>query len=109
MADNVMALVRTTVESEDQAKGLARRLIDEGAAACVHVHPIRSWYRWEGKMEEAGEWLVEARVPQERTEDAWDQMLQGHPYDLPLVEVVEEVKVTAKYAAWARGSMEKTT
>lgn len=99
---NHLALVRTTVESEEDAKRLAGALIGDRQAACVHIHAIRSWYEWEGAVEEAGEWLVEARVPQDGVDEAWAAILDAHPYDLPMVEVVEDVKTTAKYAAWAR-------
>lgn len=101
--DNRMALVRTTMPDEAGARTLARRLIESRLAACVHVTPIRSTYRWKGKVEEEAEWLVEARCLPEQVEGLWEALLAGHPYETPLVEVVDPVRVTARYAAWARG------
>lgn len=97
-----MSLVRTTVETEDQARSLARRLVRKRLAACVHVLRIDSFYEWDGALQEAGEWLVEARVPQEHAEAAWVAVAEGHPYDVPLVEIIPETRVNGKYAQWAR-------
>ncbi len=102
---NAMALVRTTVELEEQARGLARRLIETDVACCVHVQRIDSVYRWDGAVEEAREWLVEARVPTDGTEACWLAMQDGHPYDVPLVEIVAETRVNGAYARWARDAL----
>lgn len=99
---NAMALVRTTVGSEDQAKALARRLVEKRLACCAHVHRIESFYEWDGKLQADGEWLVELRVPQALAEEAWVAVAQEHPYDTPLAELVPETRVNGKYAQWAQ-------
>lgn len=96
-----MALVRTTVETEDQAKALARRMVTKRLACCAHVHRIASFYEWDGAVQEDGEWLVELRVPQARAEAAWNAVRDGHPYDVPLAELVPETRVNGPYAQWA--------
>jgi periplasmic divalent cation tolerance protein len=100
--ENRMVLVRTTLEKEEQARSLARRLITERVACCVHVQNLSSIYEWEGHVEEADEWLVEARAPIAHRDAVWDAMLDGHPYQVPLVEVVAETTVPARYARWAK-------
>jgi len=96
-----MVLVRTTLGSEAAARALARRLVEAGKACCVHVSGIESFYRWEGRTEEAAEWLVEARAPAPLVDALRDAMLADHPYGTPLVEVVGETTVPPAYAAWA--------
>jgi len=50
--------VSTTLDSESAAQSLAATLVNERLAACVQVvGPIRSTYRWEGRVETATEWL----------------------------------------------------
>ncbi len=95
-----MVLLRTTVGSPGEARAMAKRLV--GDACCVHVQRIESFYTWDGQLEEAEEWLVEARTPLEHQDAVWDAMLEGHPYDTPLVEVVAKTLVPARYAAWAK-------
>jgi len=46
--------VVTTVNTEAKAAEIARKLLEGRLAACVQVlGPMRSRYRWEGKIEEA--------------------------------------------------------
>ena len=80
MADHVQ--VMTTVDSAEQAAALARGIVERRLAACAQiVGPIRSHYRWQGKVEEAEEWqhaqeserltaLIEAR--RKRLQQRWD-------------------------------------
>ena len=99
-----MALVRTTLGTRDAADALARHLVNAGLAACVHVQEIRSVYRWEGKVEEQAEWLVEARALETRVVAVREAMLADHPYKLPLIETLTATGVSKEYIDWARSS-----
>jgi hypothetical protein len=48
-------LVITTTDNEKEAEFLTRSLLEARLAACVQIVPVRSLYRWEGKIEEATE------------------------------------------------------
>lgn len=95
-------LVRTTVGTLEQARGLAERLVGLHLAACVHIQPIQSMYRWKGAVQDDAEFAVEARCIQSREADVRAAMLEGHPYEVPLVEAWEVQGVPAPYAEWAR-------
>lgn len=96
-----MAVVRTTVGSPDAAQTLARRLVEGGLAACVHVQEVRSLYRWKGELQDEPEWLVEARALASRVGAVREAILQGHPYEVPLVEVLAVTGVPPAYLDWA--------
>ena len=49
-----LALVLTTEGDTERASQLAETLIDRRIAACVTMQEIRSLYRWEGEVVEAG-------------------------------------------------------
>lgn len=97
-----MALVRTTVGRRDHADALARQLVNGGLAACVHLQEIRSVYRWQGKVEEQREWLVEARALESRAVAVREAMLADHPYEVPLVETLTATGIPKEYLDWAR-------
>jgi periplasmic divalent cation tolerance protein len=99
-----MALVRTTVGSRSHANDLARQLVNGGLAACVHVQEVRSIYKWDGKLEEQQEWLVEARALESRAVAVREAMLADHPYDVPLVETLTSTGIPKEYLDWARSS-----
>lgn len=100
MPSEPLVLVRTTVASLEQADALAKALVTEGLAACVHTSTLRSTYRWQGKLEQHVEILVEARTVPEREVAVRRRIEQGHPYELPLVESLR-VEANVAYAKWA--------
>lgn len=58
MTDKIVVLV--TCESVKQARTIARALVEQRLAACGNVveAPVRSIYRWKGKVESAREFLL---------------------------------------------------
>jgi periplasmic divalent cation tolerance protein len=56
-------LVLTTAGSEEEARKIARGLVERQLAACVNIVPqLSSIYRWQGKVEEAEEYLLIAKT-----------------------------------------------
>jgi periplasmic divalent cation tolerance protein len=77
-------IVLSTAGSEEEARKLARHLVERRLAACVNIVPqVQSIYRWKGKVEEASEWLLLIKT----TEAAFDQVRHAiadlHSYDVP--------------------------
>jgi periplasmic divalent cation tolerance protein len=100
-----MALVQllTTVESRDQALEIARAAVEARVAACVQIlGPITSVYRWEGKVEEATEFLLLMKAPGEGLERLAAFVRDRHPYDTPEITAVESPFVDERYLSWAR-------
>lgn len=95
------ALVRTTVSKAAHAQELAQRLVASGLACCVHQSAIQSTYRWAGQMQQDEEWLVEARTQIRLARQVGDALREGHPYEVPLVEVVPIGQLDGRYAVWA--------
>ncbi|MGH8941991.1 MAG: divalent-cation tolerance protein CutA, partial [Acidimicrobiia bacterium] len=52
------ALVMITVGDREDARNIARRLVDAGLAAGAQILPIDSIYRWKGDIVEDSEWLM---------------------------------------------------
>ena len=98
-----MVLVRTTVGTRAAADALAVQLVNGGLAACAHVHEVRSTYRWQGKLVQEPEWLVEARALESRAVAVREAMLADHPYELPVVEMMTVTGISQEYLDWARG------
>ncbi len=67
MTDKIVVL--STCASAEEAERLARRVIDGRLAACVNVvAPVRSFYRWKGKVEDSAEWLLIIKTTRGRFE-----------------------------------------
>jgi len=76
--------VLTNLPDSDSAFNLAREVVRLRLAACANVlSPATSFYRWEGRDEQATEFPVLLKSTRERY-PALEQAIRGlHPYDLP--------------------------
>ena len=95
----------TSVEKKDDAERLARGLIEQSLAACVQIDgPIRSLYRWEGKLQSVDEYrlLVKFIPARGRAVETW--LMAHHPYDTPEWLVIRAEHVAEKYLSWARAN-----
>lgn len=103
--DRDILTVTTTVGSLDDAKRLARALVERRLAACVQLEPIAaSFYRWEGKVCEDPEVRLTIKtLPSMRAaiEVAFREL---HPYELPQFVAATQV-ASAAYADWARSEV----
>lgn len=95
----------TTVAHATDARRLAEALVAPGLAACVQIDgPMRSFYRWEGKLEAADEFRLMVKFTPERAPEVEACLLQAHPYSTPEWVVVRAEKVAEKYLSWARAN-----
>jgi periplasmic divalent cation tolerance protein len=86
--DTEIRALLTTAPDEAVAARLARTLVEERLAACVNVIPgVRSFYRWQGKLQEDSEVLLVIKSHRNRTKALAARIKDLHPYELP--EVLE--------------------
>lgn len=94
-------LVLTTASSTEESKKIARALVESRLAACVNIIPkIESVYRWEGKVEEAQEYLLLIKTTAEAFPSVQEKIQQLHSYAVPecIALAVEEGSET--YLKW---------
>jgi periplasmic divalent cation tolerance protein len=95
-------IVLTTVATDADADSIARRLVDEKLAACVSVMaPMRSTYRWQGKLETESERQLVIKTSPDRLDALRQALLAIHPYDTPELLVLEAA-ASEGYLAWLR-------
>ena len=103
-------IVLTTASSVDEARRLARMLVDERLAACVSLVPsVESIYRWQGKVEEATETLLLIKTTAERLAHLETRMLTLHSYDTPELLVLPVEAGSAPYLRWLLESVDGAT
>lgn len=76
--------VLTNLPDSDSAFNLARELVRLRLAACANVLPAAtSFYRWEGRQEQATEHPVLIKSTSERYPELEAAIRERHPYELP--------------------------
>jgi periplasmic divalent cation tolerance protein len=95
--------VLTTLPTRDEAMALAHAAVDARVAACVQlIGPIASVYRWEGKVEEAEEYLCVLKAPSKGLARLAAFVRGRHPYDTPEITALRSAFVDERYLAWAQ-------
>jgi periplasmic divalent cation tolerance protein len=97
----------TTVSSREEAKRMARALVEERVAACVNiVGGCDSIYRWQGAVEEAAEVLLLIKTNMEKIDALEAAVRRLHSYDVPEFLILQIDGGSAAYLAWLRESLE---
>ncbi len=99
MAEHIQVL--TTTESEEDARRIARALLDKKLAACLQIiGPIKSIYRWKGEIVEGEEWLCLIKTRSELYQRVEREILEMHPYEVPEIIAVPVSNGHSEYLRW---------
>jgi periplasmic divalent cation tolerance protein len=99
-------IVLTTAGSHDEARKIARALVERKLAACVNIIPsIDSIYRWQGKVEEAREFLLLIKTTSVALEKVSAAIRELHSYDLPEYICLAVEAGSREYLAWIDDSV----
>lgn len=94
-------VVMTTFERREDAERVAKVVLREGLCACIQiVGPIKSFFRWKGKEEEAEEWLCFMKTRAELYGSLEELLLREHPYETPEVVALPIVRGSKDYLSW---------
>ena len=100
--------VCTTVGRDEDARRLADAAIAQRLAACVHIEPIESVYRWQGAVQHDTERRLTFKTSEAAAPALRALILAGHPYELPAVWAFEVVDASDAYVAWVAGELGAT-
>jgi periplasmic divalent cation tolerance protein len=101
MSDPVVVLV--TCGSEEEALKIANALVEDRLAACVNlVAPIRSVYRWEGKIWDEKECLLIIKTQKHRFEELEKKVKSLHSYSVPEIISLPITEGSLAYLDWIR-------
>jgi periplasmic divalent cation tolerance protein len=93
--------VHTTIDSKDAAQKMAETIVSKRLAACVQVSgPIASTYWWQGKIEQAEEWVCTAKTQRELYSDLEQTIRAVHSYDVPEILAVDVTTGNAAFLDW---------
>jgi periplasmic divalent cation tolerance protein len=94
-------IVLTTAGSQQEARTIATALVERKLAACVNIVPqIESIYRWEGKVENATEWLLIIKTEEWLFDCIHQAVKELHSYQLPECVMLGIAQGSKEYLRW---------
>ena len=96
-----LIVVLCTAPDAEVARRLAQGIVEARLAACVNVlSGARSFYRWEGRVEDASEQQLLIKTLASRFEEVRDWLLAEHPYDVPEILALPVAASSDAYGNW---------
>ncbi|ATX80765.1 divalent cation tolerance protein [Mariprofundus aestuarium] len=95
-----ICLIKTSVNSLQEAEELAANLVKTHLAACIQISgPGKSVYHWQGKLEMEEEYYLSIKTAPALRETAIAQLARSHPYEVPEI-IWSEFDTTGDYGSW---------
>lgn len=105
MTDKVVVL--STCGSSQEAARIARTLVEQRLAACVNVtSPVRSVYRWEGRVCDEDEVLLVVKTSRSLFDRVRRAIEKLHSYQVPEVVCLPMIDAAPNYLNWLTASVE---
>ncbi|MEA3052974.1 MAG: periplasmic divalent cation tolerance protein, partial [Sphingomonadales bacterium] len=93
--------VYATFASDEEARRVARTLVEERLAACANIlGACHSIYRWQGAVEEAGEVATLFKTRSDLADALIARLAELHSYDVPAAVAWPIVQSPAAYREW---------
>ena len=99
MTDKIV--VFSTCSGAEEAKNLARRLVEQRLAACVNLFPqVESCYRWKGEIHQDAEVFLVIKSRRALFERLRKEVERLHSYEVPELIAVPIVDGAEAYLSW---------
>ncbi len=106
MTDKIVVLV--TAASLRESTKIARQLVEAKLAACVNItQPIRSIYRWQGKMADEREFLLIIKSTRGLFPEIKAAVSKIHSYQTPEIICLPIIDGSENYLQWLSDSVKR--
>jgi periplasmic divalent cation tolerance protein len=79
-----LQLVYMTFGSKDEARRIAKSLVESRLAACANIiDNMNSFYFWKGELQDDTETILIAKTTGQKVKPLIDAVKSAHSYDLP--------------------------
>ena len=92
--------ILTTTGSLEEARTLARALVERKLAACAQISEIESIYRWQGAVRNDKEYRVFIKTTKNMYGAVQRAIRELHSYELPAIFSLPVDEAYVPYAEW---------
>ncbi len=101
MSNDRYQLVLMTASSAEEARRIAKALVEERLAACVNiVESCRSVYRWKGEIVEDNEAMMFAKTSRDKFGAIVERVRELHSYEVPEIIAADLESLSGDYAGF---------
>lgn len=96
-----LSVILTTLPNIQIADEISEYLVEKELAACVAViGPIKSVYKWEGKIEKNHEFILKIKCSSTNEVRLIEELKKVHPYKTPEIITLGINSVNEEYLNW---------
>lgn len=99
-------IVMSTTDTEQEAKTLARKAVEQKLAACVQVTTVNSTFFWDDKVNEAPEFLLLFKTTSAGAAELQKFIECTHSYDVPEILHLPVAGGHAPYLEWMSANVQ---
>ena len=93
-------IIISTYPNKKSITKIANELVQNKIVACVNITKISSIYSWQGKIENASEYLVLFKTTQKNKKSLKEKIRATHPYDVPEIAEINITSINKSYLKW---------
>ncbi|MFZ2455417.1 MAG: divalent-cation tolerance protein CutA [Candidatus Altiarchaeia archaeon] len=101
-----VAFFYITNPSKEEAKRIAKHLLDKRIISSANIFPIESMYWWEGKITEESEHVLIAKTSDVNSRALENEVKNMHPYKVPCI-IRLPASSNDMFSEWLKGEVKK--
>jgi periplasmic divalent cation tolerance protein len=93
-------IIISTYPDKKSITKIANKLVQNNVVACVNIAKISSIYSWQGKIENASEYLALFKTTQKNKKSLKEKIKATHPYEIPEIAEINIASINQSYLKW---------
>ena len=93
-------IIISTYPDKKSITKIANELVQNNVVACVNIAKISSIYSWQGKIENASEYLALFKTTQKNKKLLKEKINATHPYEIPEIAEINIASINQSYLKW---------
>ncbi|MAG15540.1 divalent-cation tolerance protein CutA [Candidatus Woesearchaeota archaeon] len=97
-----MISVYITCKDLDEAKNIAKHLLDNKLIACANMFPVESMFNWDGKINDVKETAMFCKAKKENFKKIEEEVKKLHSYEVPCIVAFDWVDSNKHFSEWVK-------